>query len=162
MLNKNWTDPKILASKVDPSAAKKYLNFLQSFHFEGLYRRSWRQQEILCRDFLLVGVLTVQKKPWHHDLEQSLLGLMSTLLPTVRLDTEKVIENFFLSNSFIFLLFGHSTKQNWFFYGNWILWWIFFVILISHLAFLSKLSRTDVAKRINGKVCCSIFGKLWS
>jgi hypothetical protein len=63
MLNKNLTDPKILASKVDPSAAEKYQNFLQSFHFEGLYRRGWGQQEILRRNFLLVGVLTMQNKP---------------------------------------------------------------------------------------------------
>jgi hypothetical protein len=60
-----------MASKVDhPSVAKKDLNFLQTFHFEDLYRGAGRQQGVLCRDFLLIGVLTLQQKPRHHDLEQ--------------------------------------------------------------------------------------------
>ncbi len=40
MPNKNLTEPEIFGSKVDPSAAKNDQHFLQSFDFEGMYRKS--------------------------------------------------------------------------------------------------------------------------
>ncbi len=60
MPNKNRTEAEILGSKVDPSVAKKEYQILQSFDFEGRYQKSGGQQGILCFDFFLVGVLTIE------------------------------------------------------------------------------------------------------
>jgi hypothetical protein len=60
MLNKIRTEPEIFAFKVDPSAAKNEYQILQSFDFAGLYQKSGGQQGILCCNFFLVGVLTIE------------------------------------------------------------------------------------------------------
>jgi hypothetical protein len=60
MPNKNRTEAEILGSKDDPSVAKQEWQILQSFDFEGLYQKSGGQQGILCFDFFLVGVLTIE------------------------------------------------------------------------------------------------------
>ncbi len=51
MPNKNPIEAEILGSKVDPAAAKKEYQILQSFDFAGLYQKSGGQQGILCFDF---------------------------------------------------------------------------------------------------------------
>jgi hypothetical protein len=57
--------------------------FFQSFDFECQQRKSVEPQSVLFCDFFLVGVLTVEPKTLNHDLEESLFGFISTLLPTV-------------------------------------------------------------------------------
>jgi hypothetical protein len=49
-----------ITKKVDPSVAKEEYQILQSFDFEGRYQKSGGQQGILCFDFFLVGVLTIE------------------------------------------------------------------------------------------------------
>jgi isochorismate hydrolase len=83
MLNKNPIEAEIFGSKADPSAAKKEYQILQNFDFEDRYQESGRQQGILCCDFFLVGVLTIEQKI-QHCLKKSLHGISSTLFPTVR------------------------------------------------------------------------------
>jgi hypothetical protein len=58
--NKIRTEPEIFGSNVDLVAAKKDKHFLLSFHFVGTYRRSEGLQGVLCYDFLLVGILTIE------------------------------------------------------------------------------------------------------
>jgi hypothetical protein len=40
-------------------------------------------QGVLCGDFLLFGILTIEQKTGKHKLEETLFGLSSTLFPTV-------------------------------------------------------------------------------
>ncbi len=57
--------------------------FFQSFDFECRQRQSVEPQSVLFCDFFLVGILTVEPKTLNHDLDESLFGFISTLLPTV-------------------------------------------------------------------------------
>jgi hypothetical protein len=83
MLNKIRTEPEIFGSKADPSVRSRDQGFPQSFDFEGQYRRGWGLKWVLSCDFFLVRALTVEYNPRKHNLEESLFGLKSTLLPTV-------------------------------------------------------------------------------
>jgi hypothetical protein len=60
--NKIRTLPEVFPPKVDLVAAKKDKHFLLSFHFVGTYLRSEGLQGVLCYDFLLVGILTIELK----------------------------------------------------------------------------------------------------
>ncbi len=54
------TEPEIFPPKVDLVAAKKDKHFLLNFDFVGRYRKSEGLQGVLCYDFLLVGILTIE------------------------------------------------------------------------------------------------------
>ncbi len=53
------------------------------FDFEDKYQRTEKQQGLICFDFFLVEVLIIQQKTRKYDLQNSLLGLLTTLFPTV-------------------------------------------------------------------------------
>jgi hypothetical protein len=59
---------------VDPSTAKK-TNF-----FSKVFTLDWGCQVVLCCDFLLVGVLTIEQKKE----QESLFRIPSTQIPTVK------------------------------------------------------------------------------
>jgi hypothetical protein len=85
MLNDIRTEPEIFASKVDHSAGKSDIQFLQIFNFEGKYLKTGRQQGISCCGFFLVGVLTIELKTRKPNLKNSHFGISATLFPTVHL-----------------------------------------------------------------------------
>ncbi len=92
-----WTNveqnPRYLLPKLTLPQTKNIYNFSKVLTLKADTGKLRENKGVLCFDIFLVGVLTIEQKIQKHDLEESLLGVLTTLFPTVNWSLGRIRKN---------------------------------------------------------------------